>query len=391
MSTCTFQIDTLLSDRTLSIDVSGIRRVFELGASLKDPINLSIGQPDFPVPDAIKSATIDAINNDVNGYSLTQGLPALREVIKKRLTDEVGWDFEGGDVDAMVTSGTSGALLLAFMAMINPGDEAIIPDPYFVIYPALGPITGAKIVACDTYPDFRMTAERVEPLLTDRTKIVLINSPSNPVGTVLTSDELRELVELCEPRGVLVISDEIYDQFTFADALEDGRFPTPARFTDRMLLIRGYGKTYGCTGWRMGYAAGPTALMQQMAKLQQYTFVCAPSMAQAGVMGAFDVDMAPQVLAYQHRRDRVLKALGGVTEVPHPGGAFYVFAPVPERLGMTGSAFVERLIERNVLAIPGAVFSAKDTHFRLSYAVADDALDRGLEILSVELAGGGGS
>jgi len=374
-------VEDLISDRNRSIDVSGIRRVFELGAKLKDPINLSIGQPDFPVPDALKEAAIEAIRADRNGYTLTQGAPELLDAAAKRLKAEAGWDVPTDETGLMVTSGTSGALLLVSMALLNPGDEAIIPDPYFVIYPALGPMTGGKIVHCDTYPDFRMTAERIEPLITARTKFVLINSPSNPSGVVLSERELSDVVDLCRERGVLLVSDEIYDAFTYSEAREDGMFPTAARLTQEMLLIRGFGKTYGCTGWRLGYAAGPAPLMQQMAKLQQYTFVCAPSMAQVGMAGAFEVDLTERVEQYERRRDMVVDAFADVTELVRPSGAFYAFVKVPERLGMTGMQFVEQALEKNVLVIPGGVFSRRDTHFRLSYAAPDATLAKGLEAL----------
>ncbi len=374
-------IDALISDRAHAIDVSGIRRVFELGAQLENPINLSIGQPNFPVPQQIKQAAIKAIEDDRNGYTLTQGTPELLDAISAHLADDVSWTVPSDDLGVMVTSGTSGALLLAFLTMLNPGDEAIIGDPYFVIYPALGTITGAKTVLCDTYPDFRMTAERVEPLLTDRTRLVLLNSPGNPSGVVLTNAELRDLVDLCESRGVMIVSDEIYDAFTYDDAREDGRFPSPARMSRNLLLIRGFGKSYGCTGWRLGYAAGPKPLIQQMAKLQQYTFVCAPSMAQVGVAEAFNVDLSDHVAAYERKRNMVEAAFEDVTELVHPGGAFYAFVKIPERLGMTAQQFAEDAVQQRVLAIPGNVFSQRDTHLRLSYAAPDETVKAGLEIL----------
>jgi len=389
MTTCRIDFDDLISARSLAIDVSGIRRVFELGAKLEHPINLSIGQPHFPVPEVLKDAAVDAIRADRNGYTLTQGIDELRASITTHLDDDVGWVVPSDDLGMIVTSGTSGGLLLVLMATLNPGDEVIVPDPYFVVYPALTGLTGGSAVYCDTYPDFRVTAERVEPLITDRTKLLLLNSPNNPSGIVLHGDELRDLVDLCEARGVLIVSDEIYDEFTYADSREDGRCPSPARFTDRMLLVRGFGKTYGCTGWRMGYAAGPRPLIEQMAKLQQYTFVCAPSIAQAAVVGAFGVDMSPLVQAYQGKRDRVLASLGEVTEVQHPGGAFYAFVRVPQGVAGSATEFVERATERNVLVIPGNVFSRRDTHFRLSYAAPDEMLDEGLEILAELLSGRG--
>jgi aspartate/methionine/tyrosine aminotransferase len=381
------EVETMISARASAIDVSGIRRVFELGAKLDDPINLSIGQPDFPVPEAIKDAAIEAVRADRNGYTLTQGAPELLEAAARRIAEDVGWSVPSETHGLLVTSGTSGALMLACLALLDPGDEAIIPDPFFVIYPALAGLTGATVVHCDTYPDFRMTAERVEPLITERTKLVMVNSPGNPSGVVLTGGELRDLTTLCEERGVVLVTDEIYDAFTYSDARESGRCPSPARYGRDMLLVRGFGKTYGCTGWRLGYAAGPIELTRQMAKLQQYTFVCAPSMAQVGAAAAFDVDMHDRVAAYERKRDMVVEALDGVAELETPGGAFYAFVKVPEALGLTATAFVERAIERNVLVIPGAVFSRRDTHFRISYATSDEKLRQGLDVLR-ELAGG---
>ena len=371
-----------LSDRVNAIDVSGIRRAFQLGANLEDPINLSIGQPDFPVPGELKEAAIDAIRSDLNGYTLTTGHPGLLDSIGAHLKDDLGWDCPSDALDLLVTSGTSDALLLSFMAMLNPGDEAVIADPYFVVYPTLGPMTGASIISCDTYPDFRMTAERVEPCLTDRTKLVLVNTPANPTGVVLNDDELRDLVDLCASRDILLISDEIYDLFTYPEHLDArGRCPSPAMHSQDMLLIRGFGKNYGCTGWRLGYAAGPSWLIAEMAKLQQYTFVCAPSVTQAGATGAFDVDMGDHVAEYLARSRMIHDSLGDITNVSSTGGAFYAFVEVPSKLGMTATQFCDRAIERNLIIIPGAVFSERDTHFRISYACERSRLAEGLDII----------
>ncbi len=381
----------LVTDRARAVDASGIRRIFQLGAQIENPINLSIGQPDFPVPETIKRAAIDAIESDFNGYTQTQGIAPLREKLVDWLARDLGWTFGGaGDPEVLVTSGTSGALFLAFMALMGPGDEAIIPDPYFVMYPHVATMCGGKAVRCDTYPDFRMTAERVEPLITERTKLVLYNAPSNPAGVVGTVDECRDLLELCRSKGVLLISDEIYDEFTFDDFEDDKmvgeprspRCPSPARFPgaqDDVLVIRGFGKTYGVTGWRMGYAAGPAELMGHIAKFQQYTYVCAPSMAQHGCIAAMDVDMTDTVRAYKQRRDSLVRALSQWTEVAVPGGAFYLFPRVPE--GKTGTQFVEEAISNKLLVIPGGIFSDRDTHFRLSFASSPETIERGIEVL----------
>lgn len=394
-----FDLDTLISDRSNAIDASGIRRIFALAATLDDPINLSIGQPDFVVPKAIRQAAIDAIDNHTNGYTLTQGLPTLLAKVNTWLKHDLGWDVQtvntpdhDGPV-SMITSGTSGALVLAFMALLNPGDECIIPDPYFVAYPHWATLCGAKAVTVDTYPDFKLTAERIEPLITSKTKFVLLNTPSNPAGVVMTKDECIKLRDLCKAKGVLLITDEIYDEFAFSDATTDAcvgdpsslRCPSPARIAgshDDVLLIRGFGKTYGCTGWRLGYAAGPQAIIEQMAKLQQYTFVCAPAPLQAGAQACFETDMSEFVAEYQSRRDLVLEKLGSITEIASPGGAFYAFIKVPEHLGLTGTQFAEKAIERNLLTIPGGAFSARDTHFRISFATNREKLTQGLDILA---------
>ncbi len=385
----------LIADRVEAIDASGIRRVFDLAASLENPVNLSIGQPDFDVPDPVKEAAIDAIRKGFNRYTVTQGIRELHERIAADLAAELPhWQpaGRGGDgYQTLITSGVSGGLVLALLTCVQPGDEVLIPDPYFVMYKHLVTLAGGRAVYIDTYPDFRVTAERVEPLITDRTKLLLFNSPSNPTGVVASDDDCRAIAELCERRNVLLLSDEIYDQFCFEKSPRPGakddtpRCPTPAAYTDRMLLMRGYSKTYAMTGWRLGYAVGPAALVNQMTKLQQYSFVCAPSMAQLAGVAAMDVDMSSFVEHYARKRDMVMSKLAGVYELATPGGAFYAFPKVPEALGLTGTQFVERAIERELLIIPGSVFSERDTHVRLSYACDDVMLVKGLDIL-VDLA-----
>ena len=382
--------DRLLSERVRGVDLSGVRRVFELAGKLENPINLSIGQPDFPVDDAIKRGAIAAIESNRNGYSLTGGVPELRGAIVDWLGRDVGWRV-GEGIGSLVTSGTSGAILLAFMTLLEQGDEVVIPDPYFVMYPHAARAVGATPVFCDAYPDFRMTAARVAPLITDRTKMVLLNTPSNPAGVALGAEECADLVELCRSKGVLLVSDEIYDEFAFEEARQQSaadtslglRCPSPARFEgagEGVLLIRGFGKTYGVTGWRLGYAAGPSWLIDEMAKLQQYTFVCPPTPLQAGVVEAFRTDVGPHVEAYQRRRDLVVERLRGLCEIVRPDGAFYVFLGLPER-HRPADAFVRRCIERELLVIPGSAFSRRDTHVRLSLTAPIETIERGLAVL----------
>jgi len=385
----------LVAERSASINGSGIRQVFDrvevLRAQGRTLINLGIGQPDFPVHERIKRAACDAIMADHNGYMPTAGVPVLREKAASALNAETGWrvnlakDAPADSHNLIITAGTSAAIFLAMQAIVNPGDEVVIPDPFFVLYPYAVSLCGGKAVSCDTYPDFKMTAARVAPLITARTKAVLINSPSNPGGVVLNQKECDDLAALCAERGVLLISDEIYDKFTFAEGLEAGVFPTPCRSPrggDDVLLIRGYGKTYGVTGWRLGYAAGPRPIIAEMTKLQQYSFVCAPAPLQHGIVEAMNVEMGPTIERYRTRRDIVLKHLAPLTRCSVPHGAFYVFVEVPPRLGQTGRQFHERALEAGVVVIPGGVFSDKDTHFRISYTVPEADLEKACATLA---------
>jgi aspartate/methionine/tyrosine aminotransferase len=392
----------VLGARAEAVQESVIRRVFEGARDVVNPINFSIGQPDFPVPEAIKRAAIRAIEQDHNGYSNNRGIDPLLSRISRYLKDDLGWDVStgagsAGQAAAMVTQGTSGGLIAAAMAILDPGDEIIIPDPYFVLYPRLAELTGAKAVPCDTYPDFRLTAARVEPLITPRTKAVLLVTPSNPCGVVASEQECHELLGLCRRKNVLLISDEIYDEFTFPESRTAKRVgsgtpvgPSPARLPgaqEDVLLVRGFGKTYGCTGWRLGYVAGPSALVNKMLKMQQHLYICAPTPLQHGVVEAFDTDISALIESFRRRRDKVVGALSKVTEVPYPGGAFYAFVKVPERMGMTADEFMKAARAKRVLVVPGYAFSKRDTHFRISYAVKEEVLEEGLSIL-VELMRG---
>jgi len=200
-----------VSRRAHGVDASGIRKVFDLAAKMKDPINFSIGLPDFDVPDVIKEAAIDAIRAGNNRYTQTQGIAPLRERLRKPLSAEIGHDV--GEV--LITSGVSGGLLLAILATIDPGDEALFLDPYFVMYKHLLTMAGGKPIIIDSYPDFRFHAERVEKAITPRTKLMILNSPSNPTGVVMSRQEVNAAVEIARKHDLLILSDEIYEPFLY--------------------------------------------------------------------------------------------------------------------------------------------------------------------------------
>lgn len=379
-----------VSRRAKGVDASGIRKVFDLAAKMKDPINLSIGLPDFDVPEAAKNVAIESIRRGDNRYTQTQGIAPLRDRLRKDLSAEMGRDV--GDV--LITSGVSGGLFLAILATIDPGDEAIFLDPYFVMYKHLLTMAGGTPVVVDSYPDFRFHAERVERAITPRTKFLILNSPSNPTGVVMTEAEVRDAVEVAKKHGLLIISDEIYEPFLYGGqegpgfGVQElrgqgsgarGALPSPARAYENTLILRGFSKSHAMTGWRLGYAAGPEAIVSQMTKLQQYTYVCAPSPLQHAALAALDVPMGDAVAAYRRKRDMVFEQLSRKFEVVKPEGAFYIFPKAPA--GRTATEFVAKAIENNVLVIPGNVFSDRDTHFRISYATTDEKLARGCEIL----------
>lgn len=361
--------DHWIASRTASIEVSGIRKVFDLAASLKDPVNLSIGQPHFPVPALIKQAAKDAIDQDHNGYTVTQGIAPLRA---KLLTD-VHKRFPGKDRELFITSGTSGGLVLALMCTLNPGDEVILFDPYFVMYPQFVGLLGGKPVLVDTYPDFRIDLKKVQAALSPRTKAIIVNSPANPTGAVHDEAVLRQLAELAAEHKVLLMSDEVYRAYCY-----DKPFATPADFNDDVLVFDGFSKAYGMTGWRLGFCHGPRRLIEEMIKVQQSIYVCAPSMVQHAGIAALDCNVSGIVGDYKAKRDRIVAALKNRYEIVTPGGAFYMFIKAPWG---TGGEFVAEAIRNNLLIIPGNVFSRHDTHFRISYAASDQTLDRGLEIL----------
>jgi len=358
-----------IASRAASFESSGIRKVFDLAAKLKNPINLSIGQPDFDVPAPVKQAAIDAIQAGKNAYSPTQGIASLREEIDRRTQAEFGH----ADRKCFITSGTSGGLVLAMMALVDPGDEVIFFDPYFVMYPSLVSLVGGKSVIIDTYPDFRIDLDKVKAAITPRTKMILVNSPANPTGRSASEAELRGLAELAAKHNLVLLSDEIYRLFQY-----DEPFVSPAQFYDKTLVIDGFSKSHGMTGWRLGFAHGPADVVDAMTKLQQFTFVCAPQPVQWAGQAALEVDMQPHIDEYRKKRDRMVAGLGDLYEIVQPGGAFYIFPKAPWG---TASEFVARAIDNELLIIPGNIFSGRDTHFRISYAASDATLDRGIEVL----------
>jgi aspartate/methionine/tyrosine aminotransferase len=358
-----------IASRMSRIDASGIRKVFDLAAHMKDPINLSIGQPHFDTPEPIKAVLAKAVTEGKNAYSQTQGIKPLLDKLHGGIAKEYGHT----DRQAFVTSGTSGGLMLTLSTLINPGDEVIIFDPFFVMYKHLTTLAGGTPVFVDTYPDFRIDLDKVRAAITPRTKLILFNSPANPTGHVAGEAEVRGLAELAAEKNIALLSDEIYRAFTY-----DGEFLSPARWNDQTIVIDGFSKSHSMTGWRIGWCHGPQEIIQQMIKLQQFTFVCSPHPVQWAGVAAWDYDVSDRVAEYKAKRDFLRRELSEFYTIRGAGGAFYLFLEAP---GGSGTEFVQRAIAENLLIIPGNVFSQRDTHFRISYAAEDRTLERGVEVL----------
>jgi aspartate/methionine/tyrosine aminotransferase len=362
--------DQWIARRTSCFDTSGIRKVFELGAKLTDRIDLSIGQPDFDVPREVRQAAIDAIQGRKNGYALSQGMPVLREKLQAKIDRAYGHD----DRQVFVTCGTSGGLMLAMLVLVDPGDEVIVFDPHFVMYDALAGMMGGRIVYVDTHPDFRIDLDRVADAITPKTKMIVCNSPTNPTGMVAGEDEIRGLAELALQRNVVLVSDEIYRDFCY-----DEPFHSPAEHNPNVVVCEGFSKSVAVTGWRLGYAHGPSRIIREMIKVQQYSFVCAPQPFQWAGAVAMEADVSRHVEAYRRKRDGVVEGLAGRYELVRPAGAFYAYPKVPWG---TGQEFCEKAIAAHkLLIIPGQAFSRRDTHFRISFAAPDETIQRGIEAL----------
>ncbi len=362
-----------LSQRSGRIDASGIRKVFALAAELEDPINFSIGQPDFDVPETLKQQAIKAVEQGFNRYSQTMGEQELCAAIKEDVKRLTHW----GSPQVLTTSGVSGALLLAFLALIDPGDEVIMTDPYFVIYKHVINMLGGTCVYVNSYPDFQLPVEAMRAAVTERTKLIVINSPCNPTGMVYTAAQLQALADVARSHDLIIMSDEIYEKFTYLP-----EYPSMATYYEKTLLLKGFSKAYAMTGWRLGYAATHECLkplIETMTKIQQYTFVCAPTPFQWGALAALDYDVSELVDQYRVKRDLLYNNLKDTFNMVKPEGAFYAFVGIPGNLDAT--AFVKKAIANNVLIIPGNVFSERDTHFRISYATGNDKIEQGADIL----------
>ncbi|MGQ9560599.1 MAG: pyridoxal phosphate-dependent aminotransferase [Candidatus Oleimicrobiaceae bacterium] len=359
-----------LAKRVGRVRPSGIRKIFEIACNQQGLLNLSIGEPDFDVPAPVKAEAMRWIERGYNKYTPTRGIPELRDKVRTYLRAR-GVEPE----EVLITTGATGGLLLAMMALLDEGDEVLIPDPYFVAYCNVVRLLGGIPKLIDTYPDFRLREQAVVGQLSERTKVLLVNTPHNPTGVVYSREELAMVARLARAHNLVVISDEVYDRFVYGGT----RFTSMAELLPDAVVVNGFSKTGGMTGWRIGYAIGPAKIIEAMSMLQQYSYVCANSPAQKAALVALDVDMSEHVRRCEHKRDFAYAELSKHFAVQRPEGAFYIFPEAPEG---DGDAFVRRAIEHGVLVVPGGEFSSRHSHFRISFAVDEGVLRRALQILA---------
>jgi len=334
------------AERVEKIDISGIRKLFE-GAG-PNAINMGLGQPDFDTPDHIKQAAIDAINDGFTGYTTGLGVPELRQALSVKF--ELFNKFQVAPDDIIITSGASEALHIALLALVGPGDEVLVPDPGFVSYVALTDISGGRAIGVPLTDTFTFNAETVAEYITDKTRVLVVNSPSNPTGGVQTRDEIQGLCELADDHNITIISDEVYEHIIY-----EGEHVSPASISENVVTINATSKTYAMTGWRLGYVAAPHDITEQMLKAHQYVQACANSIAQKAALAAITGPqecVAEMRESFLRRRDLLIKGLKDLgIECVVPKGAFYAFPKVDNSMEA-----VMKLLEAGVITAPGSAF-----------------------------------
>lgn len=371
-----------ISDRVNSVPPSGIRRFFDIAATMKNVISLGIGEPDFITPKPILAAGIKSLERGETKYTSNSGMLELRQAVNDNLQRlyRVSYDPEK---EVLITAGVSEGLYLALTAILNSGDEVIVPEPCYVSYTAEVVFTGGVPIVVPTFVknDFQVTAEEMERYITPRTKAILIGYPNNPTGAVVSRENLEQIGQLAEKHDLIVISDEIYDRLVYD--WQHVCFSSLPRMKERTILLGGWSKDYSMTGWRLGYAAAPAEILAAMRKIHQYTIMSAPTTAQVAGIEAIksgEPYVKEMVAEYDRRRQLLVSGLNKLgLNCFTPRGAFYAF-PSIESTRLTAEDFAEKLLmEEEVAVVPGSAFGAGGKGFvRMAYAAAYDKIEEAL-------------
>ncbi len=387
MSTLTFELEKKLSERARTVKPSGIRRFFEIAARMENVISLGIGEPDFVSPRPVIEAAIQSLHDGITGYTANAGLQPLREQIAVELNNRYGVSYDP-DTEIIVTVGVSEAMQLSMLALLDVGDDILIPEPCFVSYGPTAQFAGGNVVYVPTSVEdqFQVTAERIEKCITPRTKVLFLGYPNNPTGAVLNRATLESIAEVVERHDLMVISDEIYDRLVYGKALEEGHVcvPTVGALRNRTVLLGGFSKGYAMTGWRIGYVCAPKPITSALYKLHQYVVMSAPTMGQIGALAALkscqdDVEAMRQ--AYDRRRRFIVDGFrdAGLPTF-EPEGAFYCFPDISST-GMTSEEFASRLLDEHLVAVvPGDAFGPSGANYvRCSYATSLEKIETAVE------------
>jgi aminotransferase len=376
-------LSKFISRRVAEVPPSGIRRFFDIAATMEDVISLGIGEPDFDSPAAIIEAGQQSLTQGQTHYTSNSGIEELRRAIAEDLDRRYGQTYNPAS-EILITVGVSEALYLALTAVLDPGDEVIIPQPCFVSYVPETIFAGGVPVVVDTVVDngFQVTADQIAGAITPRTKVLLIGYPNNPTGATMSRERLGEIAALVKKHDLLVISDEIYDKLVYGT--KHVCFPSLSGMYQRTILLQGFSKSHAMTGWRIGYAAAPAELLDAMRKVHQYTIMSAPTTAQWAALAGLrhsQADMDTMVAEYDRRRKLIVTGLNEIgLKCFEPRGAFYAFPSVAAS-GMTDSEFAEQLLqEERVAVVPGNAFGEAGRGFvRCSYATAYEKIEQALE------------
>ncbi|UOQ92299.1 aminotransferase [Halobacillus shinanisalinarum] len=371
-----------ISKQVADLKPSGIRRFFDLAAQMEDVISLGVGEPDFVTPWNVIEQSFHSLEQGYTSYTENAGMMELRQEISKYLSGSYHLTYDPSD-QLIVSVGASQAIDLALRAVIDPGDEVIVVEPSFVAYVPTVRLAGGIPVTVQTEAEdeFKLKPEQIEEAITSKTKAIILCNPNNPTGTLLLQEELEQLAIVIEKHNLLVLSDEIYAELTYDDAYTS--FPTVPKMKERTILISGFSKAFAMTGWRLGYAAGPTEIIAAMVKIHQYTMMCAPTMAQHAALEAMKngrQSVESMFESYKQRRNFIVSSLNEIgLQCPNPGGAFYAF-PSIKATGLTSAEFAEQLLqEEQVAVVPGSVFGANgEGYIRCSYATSLKQLDEAL-------------
>jgi len=371
-----------IADRIHQVPPSGIRKFFDIATTMEDVISLGIGEPDFTSPHAVVQAGIDSLNHGETHYTSNNGLIELREALSRYINRLYNIEYNPQD-EILVSVGVSEALYLVSTALINPGDEVIIPEPSFVSYAPEVIFAGGKPVPIATYyeEDFQVTAADIEAAITPKTKAILIGYPNNPTGAVLSRERLEEIAKIAEKHDLFVISDEIYDRLVYG--VQHTQFATLPNMRSRTAVLGGFSKSHAMTGWRIGYIVAPSELIAAMRKIHQYSIMSAPTTAQYAALKAIECedDVQSMVAEYDRRRKLLVNGLNELgLDCFEPRGAFYAF-PRITKSGMNEEQFAELLLkEEKVAVVPGSAFGESGKNFvRACYATAYDQIEEALE------------